>query len=40
MLFSLADGLALRMQAEPERDFGPTVAAAIRAARGLVRRPP
>ena len=36
VLFSIADGLAMRMLAEPSRDFGPTVAAAIRAARGLV----
>jgi AcrR family transcriptional regulator len=37
VLFSLADGLAMRMLAEPERDFGATVAAATRAARVLVR---
>jgi AcrR family transcriptional regulator len=37
VLFSLADGLAMRMLAEPERDFGATVAAATRAARALVR---
>jgi AcrR family transcriptional regulator len=36
VLFSLADGLAMRMLAEPERDFGATVAAATRAARALV----
>ena len=36
VLFSLADGLAMRMLAEPGRDFGATVAAAIRAARALV----
>jgi AcrR family transcriptional regulator len=36
VLFSIADGLAMRMLAEPSRDFAPTVAAAIRAARGLV----
>jgi AcrR family transcriptional regulator len=36
VLFSLADGLAMRMLAEPERDFGPAVAAAVRAARALV----
>jgi AcrR family transcriptional regulator len=36
VLFSIADGLAMRMLAEPERDFGPTVAAAVRAAGALV----
>ena len=36
MLFSLADGLAMRMLAEPGRDFGPSVNAASRAARALV----
>jgi AcrR family transcriptional regulator len=36
VLFSIADGLAMRMLAEPTRDFGPTVEAAIRAARALV----
>jgi AcrR family transcriptional regulator len=36
VLFSIADGLAMRMLAEPKRDFGPTVAAAVRAARALV----
>jgi AcrR family transcriptional regulator len=36
VLFSIADGLAMRMLAEPSRDFGPTVAAAIRAARALL----
>jgi AcrR family transcriptional regulator len=36
VLFSLGDGLAMRMLAEPERDFGPTIAAAVRAARALV----
>jgi AcrR family transcriptional regulator len=36
VLFSIADGLGMRMLAEPARDFGPTVAAAIRAARALV----
>ena len=39
VLFALADGLALWMQAEPERDFGPTLAAAVHAARGLVTAP-
>jgi hypothetical protein len=36
VLFSLADGLAMRMLAEPGRDFGPTVGAAVRAAGALV----
>ena len=36
VLFSIADGLAMRMLAEPGRDFGLTVAAAVRAARALV----
>jgi AcrR family transcriptional regulator len=36
VLFSIADGLAMRMLAEPGRDFGPTVEAAVRAARALV----
>jgi AcrR family transcriptional regulator len=39
VLFSLADGLAMRMLAEPGRDFGPSVAAAVRAARALVLAP-
>jgi AcrR family transcriptional regulator len=36
VLFSLADGLALRMVSEPDRDFGPTVRAAVAAVRALV----
>jgi AcrR family transcriptional regulator len=36
VLFSLADGLALRMLAEPDRDFGATVQAGIAAARTLL----
>jgi hypothetical protein len=36
VLFSIADGLGMRMLADPDRDFGPTVAAATRAARALV----
>ena len=36
VLFSLADGLAMRMLAEPARDFGPTIEGALRAARALV----
>jgi AcrR family transcriptional regulator len=35
-LFSLADGLAMRMLAEPGRDFSATVAAAIAGARALL----
>jgi AcrR family transcriptional regulator len=35
-LFALADGLALRMLAEPERDFEATVRAAIDCARALL----
>jgi AcrR family transcriptional regulator len=35
-LFSLADGFALRMLAEPERDFGATVQAGIACARALL----
>jgi len=36
VLFSIADGLAMRMLAEPGRDFGPTVETAVQAARALV----
>jgi AcrR family transcriptional regulator len=36
VLFSLADGLALRMLSEPERDFEATVQAGITAARALL----
>jgi AcrR family transcriptional regulator len=36
VLFSIADGLAMRMLVEPERDFGATVAVAVWAARALV----
>jgi AcrR family transcriptional regulator len=36
ILFSLGDGLALRMLAEPERDFDATVQAGIAAARALL----
>ena len=36
VLFALADGLALWMQSEPERDFGPTMVAALQAAAALV----
>ena len=37
VLFSLADGLGMRMLVEPERDFGATVGAALLAAGALVR---
>ncbi len=36
VLFSLADGLALRMLAEPDRDFSATVRAGIAGARALL----
>jgi AcrR family transcriptional regulator len=36
ILLSLADGLALRMLADPEHDWGPTLAAAVPAARALL----
>ena len=36
ILFSLGDGFALRMLAEPERDFGATVQAGILCARALL----
>jgi AcrR family transcriptional regulator len=36
VLFSLGDGVAMRMLAEPERDWGPTVAAGAEAARRLL----
>jgi AcrR family transcriptional regulator len=36
ILFSLGDGFALRMLAEPERDFAATVQAGIRCARALI----
>jgi AcrR family transcriptional regulator len=36
VLFSLADGLGMRMLAEPERDFAPAIGAATRAAAALV----
>jgi AcrR family transcriptional regulator len=36
ILFSLADGIALRMLAEPERDFAATVQAGILAVRALL----
>jgi AcrR family transcriptional regulator len=36
VLFSLADGLALRMLTEPGRDFGPTLAAGVACVRALL----
>jgi hypothetical protein len=36
ILFSLGDGFALRMLAEPDRDFTATVQAGIAAARALL----
>src|SRR3954471_22207838 len=36
ILFSLADGVALRMLAEPDRDFSPTVAAGVAAVRAIL----
>ncbi len=36
ILFSLADGFALRMLSEPQRDFAPTLAAGITCARALL----
>jgi hypothetical protein len=36
VLFALADGLAMRMLAEPEREYGEALAVAQRAARALV----
>jgi hypothetical protein len=36
ILFSLGDGLALRLLSEPERDFGATIRAGISCARALL----
>ncbi len=36
VLFSLADGIALRILAEPERDMMPTIDAGVRAVRALL----
>jgi AcrR family transcriptional regulator len=36
VLFSLGDGVALRMLAEPERDWAPVIAAGARAAKSLL----
>ena len=37
VLFSLADGLALRMLSEPDYDYGPTIEAGVTAVRQLIR---
>jgi AcrR family transcriptional regulator len=39
LLFSIADGIALRMVAEPGRDWAPTIAAGMRAIRPLLDAP-
>ena len=39
MLFSLADGLALRMIAEPAHDYASTVTAGVACARALLADP-
>jgi hypothetical protein len=36
ILFSLGDGLALRLLSEPDRDFGATIRAGISCARALL----
>jgi hypothetical protein len=36
VLFSMADGVAMRMLTEQGRDFGPSVAAGVRAVRALI----
>ena len=36
VLFSMADGIAMRMLTERDRDFEPSVAAGIRAIRALI----
>jgi len=36
VIFSLGDGLALRMVSEPDRDFGPAIGAAADAVRSLI----
>jgi len=36
ILFSLGDGIALRMLSEPGRDFGPTIAAGVTAVRAIL----
>jgi hypothetical protein len=36
ILFSLADGIAMRMLLEPDRDFAPTLRAGIACARALL----
>jgi AcrR family transcriptional regulator len=37
VLFGMADGIALRMIAEPERDWAPAIAAGVTAVRALLR---
>src|SRR5215212_1836276 len=37
VLFSLADGLALRMLSEPDHEYGPTIEAGVLAVRQLIR---
>jgi AcrR family transcriptional regulator len=39
LLFSLGDGIAMRMLAEPERDWAPTIAAGVAAIRHLLTAP-
>ncbi len=39
VLFSLGDGLALRMLSDSDRDFGPTIAAGVTAVRALLADP-
>lgn len=39
VLFSLGDGVAMRMLAEPERDWAPTIAAGVAAVRHLLTAP-
>jgi AcrR family transcriptional regulator len=39
VLFSLADGLALRMISDPEHDYGPTIEAGVLGVRQLIRTP-
>jgi AcrR family transcriptional regulator len=39
VIFAMADGVAMRMLTERERDFGPSVAAGVRAVRALIDSP-
>ncbi|MGH2839495.1 MAG: TetR/AcrR family transcriptional regulator [Solirubrobacteraceae bacterium] len=39
VIFSLGDGLAMRMLSEPDRDYAPTIAAGVRAVRALLEDP-